>query len=94
MHENFPILFMYSLNFILLFPKFAPIIPRIIRHQAEPRQAQNKNFISVHDVFGDTHVGTLHCWTVHVLAQDIIPQRLIIIPTFACFSQSQNPLLF
>jgi hypothetical protein len=37
-------------NFILLFLKFSPIIPKITPHQVEPRPGENKNFINMMDV--------------------------------------------
>jgi hypothetical protein len=44
------ILFLNSLDFILLFFKFSPIIPEIILHQVESRPEENKNFIYITDV--------------------------------------------
>jgi hypothetical protein len=37
-------------NFILLFLKCSPIIPKITPHQVEPRPGENKNFINIMDV--------------------------------------------
>jgi hypothetical protein len=36
-----------SFDFILLFLKCSPIIPKIIPHQVEPRPGENKNFIYI-----------------------------------------------
>jgi hypothetical protein len=51
MLESVPIIpFHDSFNFILLFLKFPPIIPKITPHQVEPRPGENKNFINIMDV--------------------------------------------
>jgi hypothetical protein len=39
-----------SFDFILLFLKFSPIIPKIFPHQVEPRPRENNNFIYIMDV--------------------------------------------
>jgi hypothetical protein len=51
MLESVPIIpFFNSFDFILLFLKFSPIIPKIIPPQVEPRPGENKNFINIMDV--------------------------------------------
>jgi hypothetical protein len=52
MLESVPIIpFHNSFDFILLFLKFSPIIPKITSpHQVEQRPGENKNFINIMDV--------------------------------------------
>jgi hypothetical protein len=49
--ENLPIILflnIYSREYILLFFKFVPIIPKSILHQVEPRPGRNKNYIYIY----------------------------------------------
>jgi hypothetical protein len=55
-----------SFNFILLFLKFSPIIPKITPHQVEPRPGENKNFINIMDVELEIFVGIFNfIWNLH-----------------------------